>query len=416
MTAQPEFDACDVAVIGGGAVGLWAALELAARGQRVVVLERARAGSGASFGNAGWLTPSLASPLAAPGHLAKLVPWMLDPESPFHVRLSLEPALWFWLARFLLASRSKRFERGTRAMVELCRWSVDAWERAAAEEPDFGFARRGLLMLLESEAAARAARGHAERTAEWGVPFEWWPAERVRAEEPIVRGPLLGALHYPDDAHCEPNLALEHLAARVRAAGVRLLEDTPVTGAERRGRRVVALATGRGRLVADRVVLAAGAWSGELARDLGLVLAMRAAKGYSLILPAGEPHPTRSLYLAERKVTVTPHRASLRLAGTLELVGIDLAVSERRVAAILRAARAMLALGAREPSGPPWAGLRPCLPSGMPVIGPAPGSDNLWLATGHQMTGLKCAPGSARLLAELMAGERPSFDPAPFAA
>jgi D-amino-acid dehydrogenase len=139
-------------------------------------------------------------------------------------------------------------------------------------------------------------------------------------------------------------------------------------------------------------------------------------KGYSFLLPRLEKHPTRSIYLAARKIAVNPHRDALRVAGTLELVRTDLAINERRLNAVLRGAQEMLAIP-REPAvREVWRGLRPCAPDGMPLIGRARGRGDVWLAAGHQMIGLKAAPGTARLLADLMEGKPPSFDPEPFRA
>jgi D-amino-acid dehydrogenase len=407
----------DVAVIGGGVVGVACALELARRGAAVIVLERDRVGRGCSYGNAGWLTWSLALPLAAPGQMWKAARWLLDPESPFYIRPRPDPALAAWLVGFLAASRGDRFERGAAALIELSRWSVDAWEELSKQAPEsFGFVRAGLLAIYETPGALAAARKAAELTARLGVPFEEWTADDVRGREPAVRGPQTGALFFPRDAHCEPYPAVRTLAAEARRAGVTFVEDAEVLDADRDSGTVRSLRTTRGRVSATEVVLAAGTWSGSLGRRLGVKLPVLGAKGYSLVIPRLDPHPSRSLYLAERKVAINPHADALRISGTLELVGEDLSVNPRRVEAIVRAARAMLALPEPLRETELWRGLRPCTPDGMPVIGRARGFRNLWLATGHQMTGLKTAPGTGRLLAELMSGEPPTFDPAPFRA
>ena len=140
------------------------------------------------------------------------------------------------------------------------------------------------------------------------------------------------------------------------------------------------------------------------------------AKGYSLVLPPANPHPKRSIYLIERKVAVNPHRDALRIAGTLELVRNDFSINTRRVDVIVRGAKAMLNIGEAPVAREIWRGLRPCTPDGMPAIGRARGRGDVWLATGHQMTGLKTAPGTGLLLAQLMTGETPRFDPEPFRA
>ncbi len=405
----------DVAIVGAGVIGMCCALELARRGRRVTILDRGEAGRGASFGNAGWLTPSLAFSLAQPGNARKALIWMMDPESPFYIRPALDPSLAWWLIRFLFASRRSTYERATRALVELSRWSTEAWRTMAAENPGrFGFAGRGLLMVLESEKGLKAAIRTAEFTGTLGVNHERWGSDRIRADQPAIIGPLAGGIFFPDDAHCEPDKAMDFLRDEVRRAGVEVIENSEVTDAEVNGSAVRALHTGAGCVIAADVVLAAGAWSGSVGRAFGLRLPMRGAKGYSMRFPRADVHPTRSIYLAERKITVTPHEDALRIAGTLELVGDDLSVNQRRVNAIVRGARGMLRLNETVPAAPAWAGLRPCLPDGMPVIGRSPSVRNLWLATGHQMTGLKTGPGSGRLLAELMCSEKPTFDPAPF--
>jgi len=407
----------DVAVIGGGVVGAACALELALRGLTVTVLERDRVGHGCSYGNAGWLTPSVALPLPAPGLVFKAARWLLDPESPFYVRPRPDPALAAWLIRFLAATRRKRFERGAAALVELARFGVDAWEELSASGPQsFGFSRAGLLAIYETGAGLAAGLASAALVGRLGVPSETWSPEQVRDREPAVRGPLAGAVLFPRDAHCEPYPAVQALAAEARRAGARFVEQAEVFAIERAAGAVGALLTTRGRFEARQVVLASGAWSRSLGRRLGLRLPVLGAKGYSIVLPRLERHPTRSLYLAERKVALNPHAHALRVSGTLELVDEDLSINRRRAEAILRGARSLLELPEPPRVLELWRGLRPCTPDGLPLIGRARGFGNLWLATGHQMTGLKTAPATGRLLAELMTGSPPSFDPGPFRA
>jgi D-amino-acid dehydrogenase len=167
---------------------------------------------------------------------------------------------------------------------------------------------------------------------------------------------------------------------------------------------------------AEQIVVATGPWSEALGGILGVRLPVIGAKGYSIVVPPSRPHPTRSIYLIERKVAVNPHRDALRIAGTLELVRNDFSINNRRVDVILRGAKGMLNLGDPPEVREIWRGLRPCTPDGMPLIGRARGRGDVWLATGHQMAGLKCAPGTGELLAQLVTGEPPRFDPEPFRA
>jgi D-amino-acid dehydrogenase len=409
----------DVVIVGGGVVGVACALELAKRGARVTVLERDRIGHGCSFGNAGWLTPSQAVPLANPNMLLKSFRWMLDPESPLYIQPRLDPSYLRWLIGFLMASRRAKFERGAEALVELCRASVDLWEAFARESPDtFGFERHGLLAVYEKPESLEGAKGSIDLVARSGVRAERWSADEVREREPAIVGKQVGGYFFPDDAHCEPYRAVRALAAAAAAKGVTFAEGTEVfgisTSSNGSGPRV--LQTTRGIVRAERLVIATGPWSEAMGRMLELRLPILGAKGYSLLLPRATPHPTRSIYLIERKVAVNPHADALRIAGTLELVRNDFSINRRRVDVILRGAKGMLNIGDPPEVREVWRGLRPCAPDGMPLIGRAKGRGEVWLATGHQMAGLKTATGTGVLLAQLMTGEPPRFDPEPFRA
>ena len=406
----------DVAIIGGGVIGVASAVELAKRGARVTVLEKDRVGHGCSYGNAGWLAASQAAPLANPHMLMKSFKWMLDPESPLYIQPRLDPAFARWLIEFLLASRATKYDRGVAALVELCRVSIDMWEDVAKRAPEsFGFERHGLLSVFEKTASLEAAKASVDLAQKSGVRAERWTADEVRANEPAVVGPQVGGYYYPDDAHCEPYRAVKALEAEARALGVRFLEGTEVYRIAD-GASAKRLTTTRGDISASQIVIATGPWSESLGEMLGIRLPVIGAKGYSIVLPRTDPHPTRSIYLIERKVAVNPHRDALRIAGTLELVRNDFSINNRRVNVILRGARAMLNIGETAEPREIWRGLRPCTPDGMPLIGRARGHGDVWLATGHQMAGLKAAPGTGLLLAQLMSGEAPRFDPEPFRA
>ncbi|KAB2949536.1 MAG: FAD-dependent oxidoreductase [Thermoanaerobaculia bacterium] len=408
-------EARDVLVVGGGVIGVACAHELARRGAAVTVVERDRIGAACSYGNAGLLTPAVSLPLAAPGLFPKALFWLFDSASPLYIEPRVSFELARWLAGFLGATSRRRFERGAAALVELSLRSVEFWAGLARRGPDrFGFRDTGLLQVFETPASFAAGRAKAELVARLGVPFESWSAEELREREPALRGRLGGAYFFTHDAHCEPDLAVAALAGEARRAGVRFVEGAEAWRFERDGGRVVRVETTRGAFRASEVVLATGAWSKRVAAQLGVRVPMLGAKGYTVLLPPLAAMPRRAYQLADRKIAVTPHDGKLRLSGTLELVDADFSITKSRVAAILAGARAALALPEALEPIEIWRGLRPTLPDGLPMIGRAKGAANLWLATGHQMTGLKTAPATGRLLAELMTGEKPSLDPEPF--
>lgn len=408
----------DVVVIGGGVVGVSCALELAKRGASVTVLEKDRVGHGCSFGNAGWLTPSQAVPLANPALLFKSFKWMLDPESPLYIQPRLDPQYLRWLLGFLLSSRKSKFVPGAMALVELCRASVDMWEQLEQRAPEsFGFERHGLLAVYEKPASFEAAHTGNELIARAGAKVVRWSADEVRDREPAIIGKTVGGYYFPEDAHCKPYEAVRALAAEATAAGVTFVEGAEVFRiSQPSGTAPRVLTTTHGEFSAEKILLAAGSWSEDLGRMLDLRVPILGAKGYSMLLPKANPHPKSSIYLIERKVAVNPHKDALRISGTLELVKNDFSINQRRVNVILRGAKGMLNIGDTPVINDLWRGLRPCTPDGMPLIGKARGRGDVWLATGHQMAGLKTAPATGVLLAQLMSGEKPSFNPEPFRA
>jgi D-amino-acid dehydrogenase len=198
-------------------------------------------------------------------------------------------------------------------------------------------------------------------------------------------------------------------------AGAEVRTRVEALGFRRRTGRVEAVETTAGELPAGEVVLAAGAWTPSLAAELGVYVPLEAGKGYHVDLAPGEGDPDLPVWLNETRVIVTPLEGRLRLAGTLELSGLDLGIDRRRVAAIVRAAeRGLPHLRGRRVLEV-WRGLRPCSPDGLPVIGRPAALDNVVVATGHGMMGLTLAPVTAQLVGELVSGQPASVELAPLA-
>lgn len=405
-----------VVVIGGGVIGCSIALELARRDVSVTVLERGEAGHGCSFGNAGWLTPSLAAPLPAPGMFATALRWLGDPASPFYIQPRPSASLAAWLARFLAAMTPAAFDASSRVLVELSRFSLEAYAALAREHPTIAFRRSGLLIAADSAAGVRLAEEDLAFAAKHGVAGERLTGDSVREREPALAGRWAGGAWFPDEGQLDPLALVKTLATALRARGGELREHETVLGFETRAGRIARVRTSGATLEADAFVLATGAWSRALGATLGVRVPVLGGKGYSMLAPALDPPLRAPLYLIEHRVAISPLPGATRFAGTLELVDTDLSVNARRAGAILAGARRALGLPGDSPVGPTWAGLRPCTPDGVPIVGFAPRHANLLLATGHQMFGVQTAPATARLAAELLTGAAPTFDPHPLRA
>ncbi len=407
----------DHLVIGGGIIGVCIAEALAREGIDVLVIDQGDLGRGCSEANAGWVTPCFAMPLPRPGLLPTALRWMLDPESPFHLQPRPTPARLRWLARFARSMGRRRFEQSTRALVELSRYSLDRYHELDRLLPGrLGLERRGLLMLALTPQGLESATSDAATMAALGVSGDVLSDATARELEPALRGGLAGAVYYPDEAHLQPLATVHAIAEQARRGGVSFEGGTEAFDFDFRGGRVQSVETTRGRISAGQLTLATGAWSMALARRLRLRVPVLGGKGYSMMVGAPRPAPRIPMMVLEKKVAITPYGDELRLAGTLELVDGDHSISPRRVASVRRAAGAVLPLAESARVDHLWRGLRPCTPDGVPIIGRAPGHENLFIATGHQMLGVQTAPATGRMLADLALGRDPAFDPKPFRA
>jgi len=403
----------DVLVIGAGVVGVSCAYYLARMGARVLVAEAGEVGGGCSGGNAGLLASSHCVPLAAPGAVAKALRWMFEPESPFHIRPRLDPALAAWLVRFWRASRRSAMERG---LAVLSRWCVEGRrlydELVADEGLECCFEARGTLKVFATEGGYREGLAEARLVGEHGIEWESLDAQAARRAEPTLGEGVVGAVFYPRDAHLDPGAFVRALADRAKRRGATIEAATEVIGFDLRARRIAVVRTTRGDFRPGWVVLAAGAWSLPLGRSLGLRLPLQPAKGYSVDL-AGATPPRRPLLLGEAKVAVTPLGELVRLSGTLELAGMDMNFNSRRLEAVRRAPARYRAPGTEGEVVERWRGLRPCTPDGLPLVGRPRRFENLVVATGHAMKGMCLGPLTGKTVAALIRGQEPPLDPSP---
>lgn len=401
-----------VLIIGSGVIGLCAALYTARRGHRVTIIERHGANrDGCSYGNAGMVTPSHFTPLAAPGMVAKGLKWMWNPASPFWVKPSLNPDLLRWGWQFWRASAASRVQRAEPLLRDMSLQSRALFEDLSAEcGNEFGLTQRGLLMVCKTQKAFDHEAHVAERAHELGLQATVLDAKQIAALDPDITTDIAGGVHFPQDSHLVPQKFMRALDRLCASAGVEFIPSAEVIGFVTDGAGIKYLRTTAGEFGADEFVLCAGSWSTALAQQLDLRLPMQAGKGYSLTLPKPRQLPRLCSILCEARVAVTPMDGALRFGGTMEIAGLHERIDPRRVQGIIDSALRYLPAFKPEDFAhiTPWCGLRPCSPDGLPYIGRTSRWNNLTIATGHAMMGLSLGPATGKMVADLLDGESES--------
>lgn len=393
----------DVVVIGGGVIGVCVAYYLQKAGRQVTLLERSSICSGSSQGNSGLIVPSHSIPLPTPGTVGQSLKWILNPKSPFYVKPRFDRTLISWLWQFRKNCTPERMHSAMRTLLKLTRASRDLYDELITEEKiDCNYQTTGLFMLYSTERGYREGVEEGLLMRDNGLLMEEKKPAEVVDMEPCVRSDIAGGVYYPEDSYLNPSDFVYQLADRIREKGVTVREYVEVIGFNTIGNHINAVKTTEGEYQPNHVVLASGSWSPNLVKSLGLNLPVQPAKGYSVTFDWNGPTLKHGLILGEAKVGVNPMGSKLRLAGTLELAGLDSTINSRRVNAMVQGAQRYLNGGERFSTDNTWAGLRPTTPDGMPIIGRVAALPNLVIATGHATIGMTLGPITGKLVSEIV--------------
>lgn len=405
--------AYDALVIGAGVVGMACARALQRAGYRVCVADPEPPGSGCSFGNAGVIATEHVLPLARLETLRR-VPAMLARHGPLHLKPSRVPGLLPWFARFALACAPARVERGTRAIAALTGRALAAWrQELAASHGSRLLQQQGMYSVYRTDRAFTADAGERALARQFGVRSELLDGDQLRQREPSLSEALKHAVFYPDVAHVlDPQGLVTCLADAFVAAGGRVITHAVTELASHA--HEVAAQLGATRVCARYVVVAAGLRSRDLCRRLGWNPPLVAEMGYHLTYPAAAQRLRAPVAAAEDAFIATPMGDHLRVAGTVEFARREAPAAWHRADRLGRQAAALF----RESlpaCGDRWRGSRPSLPDFLPAIGPLPGHPRIIAAFGHHHIGLTTAAITGALVRDLVRGDVPEVDPAPYA-
>jgi D-amino-acid dehydrogenase len=383
----------------------------------VILVDRHElAGEETSFGNAGVVESASVFPYMFPRDLARILHYATNRSPQLRYQLSDLPAFLPWLVRYFLASSKERALHSAMAELPLIRRSLIEHEALMAEAgvPEL-LQRTGWLKLFRSDATLANAVRDFERARQYGVAGEVLDANAIRQREPNLTGEFAGAIHFPAPGFIpDPGALAKAYAALFQRKGGRFLIGDARTLEQTSGRWQV---SGPGGSISAReVVVALGPWSDLVFRPLGYSIPLGIKRGYHLHLaPRGNAVLNHPVLDSDLGYLLAPMNRGIRLTTGVEFARRDAPPTPVQIAQALPRAHALFPLG--EPvDAKPWKGARPCLPDMVPVIGKAPRHDGLWFDFGHQHHGLTLGPATGRLLAEMMTGETPFADPAPYAA
>lgn len=408
-------------VVGGGVVGMSIAYELSCHGADVTVLERRTVGSEASAGNAGWITPFLSTPRAAPGAVRDAVKSFSSPHGPARMRPHAELGFAQWVARFLISSSRRRSSVAEAALQRLGQNAIGAFDSLIERGVEFDHYSAGLAVVFKEQVSLEHYRDVVARVRGFGYPgtcSEYRGADIVDFD-PAIRRSVAGVLHLEDERHVRPETLTAGLAKAFVASGGTVLEHECVQHVVRT-RPSPAVATWRvttdgGQVFeADRVVIAAGVASKAILRPLGVKVPLEAAKGTSLTARGQGTVPRHALKMYEDMVACSPFGDALRLSGTFDLGRRDDVLNRRRLNMVTR--RGLTYLEDWRPTDVEleWVGHRPTTVDDLPIIGSVPGHEGLYLATGHGTLGVTLGPLTGALAARELCGRGDQELLAPF--
>jgi len=415
-TSGSANDKTDVTIIGAGIVGICCALSLLEKGLSVRLIDKGEPGQATSYGNAGVISPWSCVPQSMPGLWRDIPGWLFDPNGPVAVRWRYLPKLLPWTLKFLRAGRADQVARIADAMAALNRPNVDLYRHHLA-----GTGHEALVGHSWYIYAHRKAADANLDTLGWrlrikhGAPVERVGGEELRAIEPALSPDFKAGILMKDQARALlPGRLGQVLADKARSMGAKV-DRLAVSRIEPNPEGGWRLQTEQGSEDAAILVIATGPWSTQLLKPLGINLPLEYERGYHMEFHEPGLTISNSIMDVDRKFVTSAMENGIRSAGTAEFGGLD-APPDMRRAQILKNLTKQMLPGLNTENTSEWSGVRPSFPDSLPCIGKLPGYENLFAAFGHSHYGLGMAPGTGRLVADLVTGTTPNVDVSPYKA
>jgi D-amino-acid dehydrogenase len=403
-----------IAVIGAGVVGLSTALYLRRSGRDVTIIDPLPPPGGASYGNAGMISADTSVPIALPGMLRKVPSWLTDPLGPLAVRPSYFPKALPWLMRWIAASRMPRVLEISDAMRALHKDAFLCWKELLGPQNFADLVRpAGQVHVWETDAETPGAALERRLRERQRIASQALTSDDLRQMFPGISTAVRRGVLVPGNGYTvSPQRIVQTLHRLFLEAGGRVVPENVMKIMPREDGGYD-LMTNVGFHTVQQIVVAAGAWSLRLLEPLGVSVPLEAERGYHVMLPTPNVSLTTTLSNKSRSFGVTPMEQGLRVAGTVEIAGLDAPPDERRAKALLANVRTMFpdvnTNGHRF-----WMGFRPSTPDSLPIVGEVAGRPGLFLAVGHGHFGMTGGPPSGRLLSQLINHQPTAFNAAAY--
>jgi D-amino-acid dehydrogenase len=404
----------EVVVVGGGIIGICCALALTKTGMKVLLVDRDKPGQGASFGNAGVISPWSLVPQSMPGLWQKIPKWLLKSDGPVAIKTSYMPHLIPWVLRFLWQGRIGRVREISNAMAALNQNNVGLYRELLKGSGHEDLIRDSYYVhaFRQLKQASLNDLDYSIRRSK-GANLELIGEQELRTLEPALSHDFKAAILIKDQAR----------ALSPGKIGQVLMENFLRNGGKFNQLAVRRLRSGQNArwdidtdaetISCEKLVLSAGAWSRDLLKPLGIEVPLEAERGYHLSFPEPGIELNHSVMDMDLKIVASSMDSGLRAAGTAEFAGLESPANARRIKSLQNCAQSMLP-SLNSANANSWMGIRPSMPDSLPCIAEVSGHRGLFAAFGHSHYGLMMAPKTAEIITDLVAGTPPAFDISPY--
>ena len=401
-----------VLIVGGGIIGICSAYYLLKDGHDVTIIDRYGMDSGASYINAGYLSPGHIIPLASPGVIKQGLKWMFDSSSPFYVQPRINMDFFKWLFAFNKSCSINNVNNSIAPIIDISLLSQNLLKDIKIENKmGFHYDQKGLLMLCKHEKSLEKENEVVRLAVANGLDAKMLNKQEIKKIEPNINVDSIGAAYFGCDHHTTPGELIEALKKFIKQKGVKCFVNTEIKDYNIANNKIDSISVSNQILKFDEYILSAGTWTSQICKKLGIDILLQAGKGYS-VNSKSDTGISCPAILVEAKCAVTPMNGFTRFSGTMEISSVNNRIRKNRVDAICNSVESFypsIKVSSSERENARF-GFRPISADGVPYIGRTNKLDNVIIATGHGMMGWSMSTGTGKIISEIISNKKTSID------